>query len=106
MFAFAEYQSGAILMSSNPDDHWRAVTIINDLGLHARAAAKLAKAAQEAKEDVRLEFGSEQVDAKQVIDILMLGAAKGDRVIIRIAGEADLETLNRMTALFEDGFGE
>lgn len=93
-------------MSPIPDTHWRAVTIINDLGLHARAAAKLAKAAQDATDDVWLEFDTEQVDAKQVIDILTLGAAKGDRVIIRIEQAADMDILNRIAALFENGFGE
>ena len=93
-------------MPSTTDTHLRAVTIINDLGLHARAAAKLAKTAQEAQNDVWLEFNSEQVDAKQVIDILTLGAAKGDRVFIRIESDADADTLDRVAALFEDGFGE
>ncbi len=93
-------------MSSTSDTHRRAVTIINDLGLHARAAAKLAKVAQEAEDDVWLEFNSEQVDAKQVIDILTLGAAKGDRVTIRIESEADSDTLDRAAELFENGFGE
>ncbi len=91
-------------MSSTLDT--RAVTIINDLGLHARAAAKLAKAAQEAEHDVWLEFNSEQVDAKQVHDILTLGAAKGDQVTIRIESDADSDTLDRVAELFENGFGE
>jgi phosphocarrier protein len=93
-------------MSSTAETLGRAVTIINDLGLHARSAATLAKTAQEAKGDVWLEFGSEQVDAKQIIDILTLGAAKGDDVMIRIEQAADTEILNRIASLFEAGFGE
>jgi phosphocarrier protein HPr len=93
-------------MPSTSNTHRRAVTIINDLGLHARSAAKVAKAAQEATDNVWLEFGTEQVDAKQILDILTLGAAKGDELTIRIEQAADEEILNRIAALFEDGFGE
>ena len=93
-------------MSSTAETLGRAVTIINDLGLHARSAAILAKTAQNAKGNVWLEFGSEQVDAKQIIDILTLGAAKGDGVMIRIEQAADAGILNRIAALFEEGFGE
>ena len=93
-------------MPSTVDRLCRAVIVENDLGLHARSAAKLAKVAQEAEGHVWLEFGEYQVDAKQVIDILTLGAAKGDQVVIRVEQEHNMDILNRMTALFEDGFGE
>jgi len=66
----------------------------------------LAKVAQEAQDNVWLEFNSEKIDAKQVIDILTLGAAKGNQVTIRIDSEEDSDTLNRAVELFENGFGE
>jgi phosphotransferase system HPr-like phosphotransfer protein len=49
---------------------------------------------------------AEQVDAKQVIDILTLAAAKGDTVRIRIETTADLETLMNMVQMVDSGFGE
>jgi phosphocarrier protein HPr len=84
----------------------RDVTIVNELGLHARAAAKLAKLAQQAAGPVWLQAGSERIDAKQVIDILTLAAGKGDQVKISVEAAADRATLDLIIALFTDGFGE
>ncbi len=93
-------------MPSNSGPLKRSVTIVNDLGLHARAAAKLAQAARSAAGRVWLQVGSEQIDAKQIIDILTLAAAKGDQVHVIVEADADIETLNLIVALFADGFGE
>jgi phosphocarrier protein len=93
-------------MSSTSNLLHQNVTIVNDLGLHARAAAKLAKTAIKAENNVWLEFGAEQVDAKQVIDILMLAAGKGDTVTVRIEQNTDAQVLDRIIQLINDGFGE
>jgi len=93
-------------MPSNSEPLRRGVTIVNDLGLHARAAAKLVNVAQKASGRVWLQVGAEQIDAKQVIDILTLAAAKGDQVQVMIEADADLDTLNLIVELFADGFGE
>lgn len=93
-------------MTSLTRQLWRDLKIVNDLGLHARAAAKLAKTAQQARGPVWIEFGSEQVDAKQVIDILTLAAGSGDQVRIRIEMDGDLTILDQIAALFSGGFGE
>jgi phosphocarrier protein HPr len=85
---------------------YRDLVIVNELGLHARAAAKLAKTAQMADKGVWLRHGDDRADAKQVIDILTLGAAKGDRVRVEIDTPEDSETLDRITDLFTGGFGE
>ena len=82
------------------------LVIVNELGLHARSAASLAKIAQQAQSGVWLEKDDERVDAKQVIDILTLAAAKGDQVRIAIDHSQDRETLDRIARLIEDGFGE
>jgi phosphocarrier protein HPr len=94
------------LMPSTSGPLWRDVTIVNELGLHARAAAKLAKLAQQAAGRVWLQAGTERIDAKQVIDILTLAAGRGDRVQIIVEAAADLATLDLIVALFADGFGE
>ncbi len=93
-------------MSSFSEPLWRNVTILNELGLHARSAAKLAKLAQQATGAVWLQAGSERIDAKQILDILTLAAAKGDRVQIGVETPADLAVLENIVALFADGFGE
>jgi phosphocarrier protein HPr len=93
-------------MPSDSEPLRRDVTIVNDLGLHARAAAKLAKLAQQANGAVWLQAGQERVDARQILDILTLAAGKGDRVQIGVETPADQAVLNRIEALFADGFGE
>lgn len=85
---------------------WRDLEIVNELGLHARAAAKLAKTAQLATGQVWIQFGSEQMDAKQVIDILTLAAGQADQVRIEIENDEDLAILDQIAALFAGGFGE
>jgi phosphocarrier protein HPr len=93
-------------MTSNRKSLWRDVKIVNELGLHARSAAKVAKAAQKAQGRVWIETKDEPVDAKQVIDVLTLGAAQGDHVRIAIETSDDLEVLETMVDLFASGFGE
>jgi phosphocarrier protein HPr len=85
---------------------YRDLIIVNELGLHARAAAKLAKTAQMADKGVWLKHGDSCADAKQVIDILTLGAAKGDCVRVEIETPEDSETLDRIAEIFSGGFGE
>ncbi len=93
-------------MPTSSESLWRTVTIINELGLHARVAGMLMKVADKARDNVWLEFDGETADAKQIIDILTLGAAMGDQVTIRIEQAADKDILKRLVALFEEGFGE
>lgn len=85
---------------------YRDLKIVNELGLHARSAAQLAKTAQQAVDGVWLQTSQDEVDAKQIIDILTLGAGQGDRVRVRIDDPADLEILDRIVELFNTGFGE
>jgi phosphocarrier protein HPr len=93
-------------MPPNSEPLWRDVTIVNELGLHARSAAKLAQLAQQASGAVWLRAGSERIDAKQILDILTLAAAQGDRVQIGVETTADTAVLDHIVALFADGFGE
>jgi phosphocarrier protein HPr len=85
---------------------YRDLIIVNELGLHARSAAKLAQLARKARGGVWLENERERVDAKQVIDILLLAAVKDDQVRITIDDRRDSEILDRIALLVEDGFGE
>jgi phosphocarrier protein HPr len=85
---------------------WREVVVINELGLHARSAGLIAKAARRAGGRVCLQKDAECIDAKQIIDILTLGAARGDCLRVGIETDADRETLEHIAALFAGGFGE
>jgi phosphocarrier protein len=83
-----------------------AVTISNELGLHARSAAKIAELAQNAKSKVWIQKGDETVDAKSIIDILTLACGKGATIRVVIEEDADVSILNSIVALAKNGFGE
>jgi phosphocarrier protein HPr len=93
-------------MATNDHLLYRDLEIVNELGLHARSAAKLAKTAQLADKGVWLRTGEDEVDAKQIIDILTLGAGRGDRVRVRIDDLVDRSVLDKIVELFKNGFGE
>lgn len=84
----------------------RRVQIVNELGLHARAAAKLAAVAGNAKGAVRVHSGQQQADATDILDILGLGACPGTWITIEVAEPTDGAVLARLVELVESGFGE
>jgi len=82
------------------------VTILNELGLHARPAALIAELAQKAKSNVWIIRNGEKVDASSIIDILTLACLKGTVIMLQVDDSSDRDVLNNITALFENGFGE
>ncbi len=84
----------------------RDVVIINELGLHARSAAGIAKLAQNAKSKVWLIMGEERVDASSIIDILSLACSKGSKITLKIDEESDIDILNEIIELIKKGFLE
>jgi len=84
----------------------RDALIINELGLHARSAARIAKLAQNANSKVWLIRGKERVDASSVIDILSLACSKGSKITLEIDEESDIDILNKIIELIKKGFGE
>ncbi len=80
--------------------------IPNELGLHARAAGKIARLAEEAQSDVFIGKDGKEMDAKSVLDILSLCCPAGSEVTVRISDPADMKVLNRIVRLIESGFGE
>ena len=80
--------------------------IVNRLGLHARAAAKLVQMASSFESEVHLVSDAEEVDAKSILGILLLAAAQGMRVTVRCSGIDELAALEAVTRLIADGFGE
>jgi len=93
-------------MNTLKNDLTRTVTVKNELGLHARPAARISAIAGEARSDVRLCKNGEQADATSIIDILSLACFKGTTVAVEISDPADLPVLNKIIGLFEQGFGE
>jgi phosphocarrier protein len=84
----------------------REVMIQNELGLHARPAAKVAELARNASSRVWITKEAETVDAASIIDLLTLACAKGTRIIIEIEHQTDTDILSEIADLVEQGFGE
>jgi phosphocarrier protein len=84
----------------------KEVIIVNELGLHARSAAKIAKIAQKARGPIRISMQGRQVDAKSMLDIMTLAAGKGAVLLISAKDFCDEALLCSIAALVEQGFGE
>ena len=80
--------------------------IVNKLGLHARASAKLTQLASSFASDVWLERNGRRVNAKSIMGVMMLAAGKGSKVIVETEGERADEALQAIEALIADKFGE
>ena len=93
-------------MSCSIKNFSKDVVIINELGLHARAAARIAEIVQNAKSNVWIIRDDDKADAASVIDLLTLGCSKDSTVTVKIDYPSDIDTLNRIVELIENGFGE
>lgn len=82
------------------------VQIINKLGLHARASAKLAQLATQYPCEVWLSRNSKRVNAKSIMGVMMLAAAKGSSIAIETEGEREEEAMAALLELIDDFFGE
>jgi phosphocarrier protein len=81
-------------------------SIINKLGLHARASAKLAKLAGGYSCEVFLSRGDRRVNAKSIMGVMMLAAGLGAEIEIETSGEREQEAMQALLALIADRFGE
>jgi len=84
----------------------RTLCIKNDLGLHARAAAKIAKIASTATAGVWIARKGDRVDAASIIDILTLSCAKDTQITLSVDDPADVGVLTAIETLVATGFGE
>jgi phosphocarrier protein HPr len=84
----------------------REVEIVNRLGLHARAAAKLVHLAGSFSCDVTLSQDGEEVDGKSILGILLLAAGQGARISVRCSGADEDEAMEAIAGLIGDKFGE
>ena len=82
------------------------VDIINRLGLHARAAAKLVETVSGYRSSVRIGRGERLIDAHSIMALLMLGAGQGSRLRLEVDGADADEALAGVTALIANRFGE
>lgn len=83
-----------------------SIKIINKLGLHARASAKLTQVANQFESDIWIEKNDKKVNAKSIMGIMMLAASQGADIKISTEGVDEKEALDAISALINDYFGE
>ena len=84
----------------------REVEIINKLGLHARASAKLTQVAGRFGADVWLSRNGRRVNAKSIMGVMMLAAAKGSTIVIETEGPDEAEAMRALQDLIANRFDE
>jgi len=86
----------------------KRVTVTNRLGLHARAAARLVQMANQFQSVIRLERIDDHLgaDAKSILSVLMLAAARGTELSAKAEGADETEAIEALAEIFSNGFGE
>ncbi|MGB3753693.1 MAG: HPr family phosphocarrier protein [Parerythrobacter sp.] len=86
----------------------KTLTIVNQRGLHARASARFVEAVSALPEtvSVRVAKGGNSAAGGSILDLMMLGAAKGDVVELIVGGDDAAPVMDQLAALIENGFGE
>lgn len=84
----------------------RCVTIVNRLGLHARAAAKLVKLSASYASEVELVYGGQHVNAKSIMGVLMLAASQGAELIVAADGDDAEKAIDAISDLIARRFDE
>ena len=84
----------------------RDVTIVNKLGLHARAAAKFVTAASGFAADIRLKRDAREVNGKSIMGVMMLAASQGTQIELQAEGDDADPALDALERLIAERFGE
>ena len=84
----------------------KEIKICNRLGLHARAAAKFVRTANNFKSKITLGKNARRIDGKSILGILMLAASQGTDLMLRVEGPDEREACQSLVSLVEDKFGE
>ncbi|MBZ4671814.1 MAG: ptsH [Deferribacteraceae bacterium] len=93
-------------MNNSVDIKSQTVQIVNDLGLHARAAASFVKVAGKYPCEVKVEKDGMEVNGKSIMGVMMLAAPKGSFITINVSGQGADEALAELVALVNNKFGE
>ena len=84
----------------------RDVEIVNKLGLHARPSARLTQLASSFTSNVHMSRNGRRVNAKSIMGVMMLAAAKGTTVSLETDGDDEVEAIDALAGLISSGFGE
>ena len=84
----------------------KEIEIINKLGLHARASAKLTQTASRFSSEIWISRGARRVNAKSIMGVMMLAASKGTLVELETSGADEAEAMAALESLINDKFAE
>ena len=84
----------------------KSATIINKLGLHARASSKLVSLASRFGCKIEISSDNQTINAKSIMGVMMLGATQGTEITLTIDGEDEATAMKVLTELIENRFGE
>jgi phosphocarrier protein len=84
----------------------RDVEIVNKLGLHARPSARLTQLASSFASEVHMSKNGRRVNAKSIMGVMMLAAARGSTLTLETDGKDEVEAIDALTNLIASGFGE
>lgn len=84
----------------------KSVTIVNKTGLHARPASLFVQAAAKFKSDIFIIKNGSEINAKSIMGVMAGGLSKGTQIDIRAEGADEVEAVEALAKMVEDGFGE
>ena len=84
----------------------KTLTIVNKLGLHARAAAKLVKLASSFESDIQVKRQQRAVNGKSIMGVMLLAASKGTEIELIVSGDDEETAMQALIDLINDRFGE
>ena len=84
----------------------REILIINKLGLHARAAARLVQSASQFDCEINLTFNGKTVNGKSIMGIMMLAASRGSTITVTATGSDEAQAVDELESLINNRFGE
>lgn len=84
----------------------RDIEIVNKLGLHARASSKLVQLANSFKSEIFINKNGRKANAKSIMSLMMLAAARGSEISVTCDGEDEVTALEQVCQLFADKFNE
>ena len=84
----------------------KTVTVVYELGMHARAAAKFVHLAGRFSSKIRVARPGREIDGKSIMGLLLLAAARGVAITLSVDGADEQQALDALVALIESGFGE
>jgi phosphocarrier protein HPr len=83
-----------------------SVMVVNQLGMHARAAARFVHLATKYASQIKVARDAREMDGKSIMGLLLLAAARGSSITISASGADEAEAIAALSALVESGFGE